>query len=129
MTIAQNRDARIPVIPYNEPVFLTGRFAGATGAVPTPVSGTTKPGLTLTRTGAGAYTLNIPTPVGTIQMADAWVVSSNTTAKNVAVTPWSAGATTIALQVTFQANASATDLTTGTDELHVDLRLAATQTP
>ncbi len=73
--------------------------------------------------------MTIPTPVGVIQMVDVWVVSSNTTAKNVAITPPVAGGSTITIAVTFQANAAATDLTTATDELHVDLRLAATQIP
>jgi hypothetical protein len=130
MTIAQNRDARIPSICYNEPVFLTARYAGNGASAPLAVSGTTKSQITLTRVGAGNYTIGIPTPVGTVQMLDAWVVGPNVgaTLKIACVTPITAGATTFTCNVYYQANSTQTDLSTS-EELDVDIRLAATQTP
>lgn len=132
MPIGQNRDARIPIISFNEPVLLMGRFLGnATGNV-IPVAGTTKGGLTVVRTGTGAHTITVPTPVGVVQSFCCWLnqptgtVSPNT--KTVYSNSVANNVTSIPIQVALASNSSANDLT-ATEELCVEIWMATSSTP
>ena len=135
MSIRQNRDARIPVIPFNEPEMLVGRFFGSSGVSPTGfVSGTNKSGCSVVRNSQGNYSIVIGSPVGQIQWADVQLNSSVTGAiKNVVVVPFpNVGQALGATGVNFYlqtASGTAIDIATGTDEINFMIWTSTAQVP
>jgi hypothetical protein len=132
MPIGQNRDARIPTIPFNEPVLLAGRYAGNGAAVPNAVAGTTKSGLTLTYANTGNMTVTIPTPTGVFQSICMWVnqnlTSNSQVQKVVQFAPPANNASSIPIRIaTVSANAN-TDVAVG-EELEVEIWLSNSANP
>lgn len=131
MPIGQNRDYRGIVVPYNEPVWLSGRFQGnSTGAL-IPVPGTTKGGLVVTRLGVGGFVVTVPTPIGTYQLIDMCVLTPQTgVPKAVMVTPpTAANQVNISFSVvTANGTNTVIDLAS-TEELDIDIRMAASAYP
>lgn len=132
MTIAQNRDARIPSISFNEPVMLCGRFAGNGAAVPNAVAGTTKSGLTLTYANTGNMTVNIPTPTGVFQSICMWVnqnLTSNSQIQKVVQFAAPANAvSSIPIRIATVASNANTDVATG-EELEIEIWTSVAAVP
>lgn len=124
MAIGQNRDARIPIIPFNEPVVLMGRFAGNGASSPIAVTGATKGGLTLTYANTGNMTVNIPTPTGVFQSLGMWVnqnVTSNSQIQKVVqFSPPANNASSIPIRIATVASNANTDVALG-EELEIEI--------
>jgi hypothetical protein len=126
-------DDRLIGTHFNQPTILTGRFAGAGAAAPTPVTGVKDSQAvrtTITRNTTGNLVVQfLDTPLGILQSYDFWVCSNNQADRNVRVTPPTAGAPyTFQLNVTFMGNAAAADVAAG-EELHFFVCAARTQVP